>query len=115
MSQDPQPLYYAAVVTIDDGDARIMCVVQHPSTGSPSIHYLRVDTSLDEVRYDFILETRRTFREELRGMGLAVNVLAKPVDDIVAVIERDLTSAYGELATINVKQVESPSISSLFV
>lgn len=116
MAAESQPTYYAAVVTVGEGDARIMCMAQKTASGGLNVHYFKIDTSIDDVRYDFIQEPRRTFREELRGTGLAVNILDKPGGEGVSdIIESDLQLAYGQTARIVLKQVDTPSVASLFI
>ncbi len=115
MAADSQPTYFAAVVSVGGGDARIMCMAQRTGAGGLNVHYFKIDTSLDEVAYDFIREPRPTFREELRGTGLAVRILEEPVTEIASVIRTDLQSAYGSEADIAIKPVDTPSIASLFI
>jgi hypothetical protein len=115
MAPDYQPTYFAAVVSVDGGDARIMCMAQRTESGSLNVHYFKIDTSIEDESYDFAHERRRTFREELRGTGLAVNILSRPVGEIIGVIESDLHDAYGTGASVVIKQVASPSVASLFV
>jgi hypothetical protein len=115
MSEESQPTYYAAVVKNEEGDARIMCMSQVSEDGGLNIHYIKVDSSIDEVRYEFIREAMPTFREELRGTGLAVNILPRPIEDVERIIDSDLRHAYGKTAHIEIRQVESPSVASLFI
>jgi len=114
MPEESQPSYYAAVVKNEEGDARIMCMSQVTKSGGLNIHYIKVDSSIDEVRYVFIREAMPTFREELRGTGLAVNILAAPTHDVLTVIESDLKLAYGTAATVDIRQIDTPSVASLF-
>ena len=115
MPLEAQPTYFAAVVSVQGGDARIMCMAQRTASGSLNVHYIKIDTSIEDEVYDFAHERRRTFREELRGTGLAVNILTRPVGEIRGVIESDLLNAYGDEASVVVKQVATPSVASLFV
>jgi hypothetical protein len=115
MPEESQPTYYAAVVKNDEGDARIMCMSQLTNSGGLNIHYIKVDSSIDEVRYEFIREAMPTFREEIRGTGLAVNIIDRPIDDVESIIESDLRQAYGRSARVEIRQIESPSVASLFV
>jgi hypothetical protein len=104
--------YFGAVITTEDGDARIMCMAQVGD--SVSVHFFNVDTSLDEIETGFLLNEKVAFGEELRRFGLAVLMLDEPPGDLREEIELKLREVYGSEAAIVVRPVESPSLVSLY-
>lgn len=109
------PIFFAAVVTVKNGDARIMCMAQQSDDQAASIHYIKVDTSLDDSIFNFRTGDRRTFQEDLRGAGLAVRVVERAVPDLQKLVEADLREAYGSSAEVAAKQISRPSLASLFI
>ncbi|MCB0718425.1 MAG: hypothetical protein KDD65_08255 [Bacteroidetes bacterium] len=108
------PVFFGAVVRSREGDARIMCMAQQ-SENSASVHYIKVDTSMDDSMFNFQSGDRRTFQEELRGSGLAVRVTDKEVRDLERMVQADLHEAYGSGADVATKQISKPSLASLFM
>lgn len=108
------PVFFGAVVRSREGDARIMCMAQQ-GDDSASVHYIKVDTSMDDSTFNFQSGARRTFQEELRGSGLAVRVTDRPVQDLERLVRSDLHEAYGSSADVETKQISKPSLASLFM
>lgn len=113
MSFDPK--FFGAVVSMDHGDARIMCMAQQGEDDSLSIHFFKVDTTLTDTPFNYPTEGELSFSEELRGTGLAVAIAQNPTDPVEEIIMRRLTEAYGASATVSIKQIERPSLVSLFM
>jgi hypothetical protein len=112
---DFHPTFFAAVVKTKDGDARIMCMAQQNADDSANIHYIKVDTSMDDSIFNFQTGDRRTFQEDLRGAGLAVRVVERAVPDLQKLVEADLHEAYGSAADVATKAISKPSLASLFI
>ena len=116
MSENLQePLFFGAVVSTDEGDARIMCMAQEMDASSRSVHYFKVDTSIDDVSFNFDAGAERNFQNELRGTGLAVKHLDDTATDIESIISDDLRRAYGSDARVITRQIPRPSLVSLFM
>lgn len=109
------PIFFAAVVTTKDGDARIMCMAQQNEDLSANVHYIKVDTTLDDSVFNYQTADKRSFQEELRGAGLAVRITEKAVPDLKKLVDADLREAYGFAATVEAKQIPKPSLASLFI
>ncbi|NNE35151.1 MAG: hypothetical protein HKN13_07950 [Rhodothermales bacterium] len=109
------PTFYAAVINTKDGDARIMCMAQQTDSETASVHYIKVDTSMDDSIFNFRSGDLRTFQEDLRGAGLAVRLIDLKVDDMLKVVESDMREAYGSSADVSAKQISKPSLASLFI
>lgn len=110
-----EPRFFGAVVTVADGDARIMCMVQNGEDESLSIHFFKVDSTLEDTVFNFPSEGELSFSEELRGTGLAVAFIEEPVTSIADLIVTRLKHVYGEASEVSVKQIDRPSLASLFM
>ncbi len=113
MSFDPK--YFGAVVKTDTGDARIMCMAQKSDDESLSIHFFKVDTTLEDMPFNFPSGEKLSFQDELRGTGLAVAFVENAAKGMEEVITRKLKEAYGWKADVALKPIDRPSIASLFI
>ncbi len=109
------PTFFGAVVNMKDGDARIMCMAQKGEDGSLSIHFFKVDTTLADRPFNFPTEGELSFAEELRGTGLAVAIEQDQSASAEEIIKRKLRATYGDESEISIKQIDRPSLVSLFV
>lgn len=109
---EPQfdPIFFAAVVTTNDGDARIMCMAQINDDQSANVHYIKVDTTLDDGVFNYQTADKRSFQEELRGAGLAVRITDGAVPDLKKLVETDLREAYGYATKVDAKKMCEPGI-----
>lgn len=113
MSFDPK--YFGAVVKTETGDARVMCMAQKGEDDSLSVHFFKVDTTLEDMPFNFPSGEQLSFQDELRGTGLAVAFEENPTEDAEEVITRKLKEAYGWQAEVKLKSIDRPSIASLFI
>ncbi len=90
-------------------------MAQQNEDQSANIHYIKVDTSMDDSIFNFQTGNKRTFQEDLRGAGLAVRVVDVAVPDLQKLVERDLREAYGSAADVSTKSIPKPSLTSLFI
>ncbi len=110
-----EPRFFGAVVKMDEGDARIMCMAQHGDDDTLSIHFFKVDTTLEDTAFNFPSEGELSFSEELRGTGLAVALVEEVESSPEDIIESRLKDTYGESSEITIKQIDRPSLVSLFI
>ena len=110
-----EPKFFGAVVKMDEGDARIMCMAQHGDDDTLSIHFFKVDTTLEDTTFNFPTEGELSFSEELRGTGLAVAIVDGRGSSPEDLIEARLKDTYGEGSEITIKQIDRPSLVSLFM
>jgi hypothetical protein len=110
-----EPKFFGAVVKLDEGDARIMCMAQHGDDDTLSIHFFKVDTTLEDTTFNFPTAGELSFTEELRGTGLAVALVEGAGYSPADVIESRLKESYGERSEITIKQIDRPSLASLFM
>ena len=110
-----EPTFYGAVVKMNDGDARIMCMAQRGDDGTLSIHFFKVDTTLEDTTFNFPTEGELSFSQELRGTGLAVVLTDGPVDSVEQLIVSRLKDTYGDTSDVSIKQIDRPSLVSLFM
>ena len=113
MSFDPK--FFGAVVSMPEGDARIMCMAQQGDDGSVSVHFFKVDTTLEDTPFNFPSEGELSFSEELRGTGRAVVVAEDPSLPAEEIISRRLKETYGSDSDVSIKQIDRPSLVSLFI
>lgn len=109
------PIFFGAVVNSDEGDARIMCMVQNGDETSLNIHFFKIDSSMSDLGFSFSADGNHSFQDELRGTGLAVSTVSAKLDEAKEVIVTHLREAYGVKAKIIAKQIEKPSLVSLFI
>ena len=113
MSFDPK--YFGAVIKTDTGDARVMCMAQKGEDETLSVHFFKVDTTLEDMPFNFPSGEQLSFQDELRGTGLAVAIEEKASEPVDEVIVRKLKEAYGWQADVRLKPIDRPSIASLFI
>ena len=113
MSFDPK--FFGAVVSMPEGDARIMCMAQRSDDDSLSVHFFKVDTTLQDTQFNFPSDGELSFAEELRGTGLAVVIVESPAPPVEEIILQRLKDTYGVDSDVSIKQIDRPSLVSLFM
>ncbi len=113
MSFDPK--YFGAVVKTENGDARIMCMAQSTEQDTVSVHFFKVDTTLEDMPFNFPSGEHLSFQDQLRGTGLAVVIEEGTDETAEQIIESRLKEAYGWRSTVTLKQIDRPSLVSLFM
>ncbi len=109
------PIFFGAVVNSDEGDARIMCMVQNGEDESLNIHFFKIDSTMSDLGFAFSIDGNHSFQDELRGTGLAVSTVRASSDEAKEIILSHLKDAFGADAKIIAKQIEKPSLVSLFI
>ena len=109
------PKYFGAVVRLEIGDARIMCMAQEPGDDTLSVHFFKIDTTLEDVPFTFPFGEQLSFEDELRGTGLAVAIEEGGTESVEQVITRKLKETYGREAEVTLKPIDRPSLISLFM
>jgi hypothetical protein len=109
------PTFFGAVVKMGDGDARIMCMAQRDDDETLSIHFFKVDTTLQDTTFNFPTEGELSFSQELRGTGLAVALVEGTAESVEEIIVERLKETYGDSSTVSLKQIDRPSLVSLFM
>jgi|GEM_PF-4807225 len=115
MTQLEKPIFYGAVITTPDGEARVICMVIDLGKGRRGFNYVKIDTTLNDLKFAANDTYKDSFQNQLRGLGSAGDVSNDSNIGNEDLIRQKLLEAYGENAEIKIKEIENKSLLSLFI